>query len=70
MAHIVLERWGIQGTEDVGEVVFNLIDIGLLSRRPEDSRMDFADGFDFRRAFDQKFRERLDAISASDVLLD
>ena len=47
MATVVLERWGIRTTEDVGEVVFNLIENGLLSRRPSDSRLDFADGFDF-----------------------
>jgi len=70
LAQIVLQRWGIVRTEDIGEVVFNLIDVGLLSRRPEDSRLDFADGFDFGSAFEQSHRERLAAIRASDVLLD
>ena len=70
MAQIVFERWGIQRTEDIGEVVFNLIEIGLLSRRSEDTRLDFMNGFDFRHAFEKKHRERLAAISASDVLLD
>ena len=70
MAQIVFERWGIQRTEDIGEVVFNLIEIGLLSQRPEDTRLDFMNGFDFRHAFEEKHRERLAAISASDVLLD
>lgn len=68
MATVVLERWGIHTTEDVGEVVFNLIDIGLLSRRPSDSRLDFADGFEFERAFDEKFSERIAEISESSVL--
>ncbi len=66
MATVVLERWGMRSTEDVGEVVFNLIDIGLLSRRPTDSRLDFADGFDFQRAFEEKFRERIAAISGTE----
>ncbi|MHC4850750.1 MAG: Minf_1886 family protein [Planctomycetota bacterium] len=70
MAQIVFKRWGISRTEDVGELVFNLIEIGLLSRRAEDTRLDFVDGFDFGHAFEQKYRERLAAISASDVLLD
>ena len=70
MASIVFERWGIQRTEDIGEIVFNLIEIGLLSQRPEDTRLDFMDGFDFRHAFEEKYRERLAAISATDVLLD
>ncbi len=70
MAEIVFERWGIHRTEDIGEVVFNLIEIGLLSRRPEDTRLDFMNGFDFRHAFEKRYRERLAAISATDVLLD
>ena len=70
MAGVVFGRWGMHRTEDVGEVVFNLIEIGLLSRRPEDTRLDFVDGFDFQRVFEEKHRERLDAISASDILLD
>jgi len=68
LATVVLERWGIRTTEDVGEVVFNLIDSGLLSRRPTDSRQDFADGFDFGSTFEEKFRARIAAISNTGVL--
>ncbi|MCA8954471.1 MAG: hypothetical protein KDC87_00265 [Planctomycetes bacterium] len=69
LATVCLERWGIRTTEDVGEIVFNLIDCGLLSRRPSDSRLDFADGFDFARNFEEKFRERLEAISQAEFVL-
>lgn len=62
MAGVVFRRWGITRSEDFGEIVFNLIDAGLLSRRAEDSRMDFSDGCDFEQAFDAMFRERLDAL--------
>ncbi len=65
MASFVFQQWGVHGTEDFGEIVFNLIDAGLLSRRPEDSRLDFVGGFDFDSVFQQKFRERLNAISAN-----
>jgi len=68
LATVCLERWGIKTTEDVGEVVFNLIDSGLLSRRPSDSRLDFVDGFDFAPTFDGLFRERIAAISQSSAL--
>ena len=64
MASFVFQQWGVRSTEDFGEIVFNLIDAGLLSRRPEDSRLDFAGGFDFDSVFEAKFRERLDSISA------
>lgn len=63
MAASVFSRWGVRGTDDFGEIVFNLIDAGLLSRRPEDSRLDFAGAYDFESEFRVKFQERLDAIS-------
>ncbi len=63
MAAMVFERWGIRGPADFGEIVFNLIDAELLSRRPSDSRLDFVDGFDFRETFAAKHRESLDRIA-------
>ena len=63
MAPEVFRQWGVRNTDDFGEIVFNMIESGLLSRRPEDSRLDFCDGYDFRRVFEEKFRERLYDIS-------
>ncbi|MFO1052112.1 MAG: Minf_1886 family protein [Planctomycetota bacterium] len=63
MAPHVFQRWGLRSTQDFGEIVFNLVDAGLLSRRAEDSRLDFSGGFDFEAAFAEKFNERLTAIS-------
>ena len=65
MASFVFRQWGVHCTRDFGEVVFNLIDAGLLSRRPEDSRLDFANGYDFDTVFEEKFRQRLQDISAA-----
>ena len=64
MAPLVFERWGVRNSADFGEIVFNLIDAELLSRRPTDSRLDFVDGIDFRETFAQKHRESLDRIAA------
>ncbi|MFT4840444.1 MAG: putative repeat protein (TIGR04138 family) [Planctomycetota bacterium] len=63
MATIVFERWGVRSAGDFGEIVFNLIDAELLSRRPCDSRLDFVDGIDFRDTFDAKHRESLQRIA-------
>jgi len=63
MAALVFERWGVRRSSDFGEIVFNLIDAELLSRRPSDSRLDFVDGIDFREAFAAKHRESLDRIA-------
>jgi uncharacterized repeat protein (TIGR04138 family) len=65
MAAMVFEHWGVQRTDDFGEIVFNLIDAELLSRRPTDSRLDFADGFDFQSTFAEKHRQTLLRISTA-----
>lgn len=51
MARTVIEHWGIQATVHVGDIVFALIDCGVLIKQEEDSRDDFADVFDFDEAF-------------------
>ncbi|HIE72528.1 MAG TPA: hypothetical protein EYP98_21520, partial [Planctomycetes bacterium] len=63
MATIVFDRWGVSAAGDFGEIVFNLIDAELLSRRSCDSRLDFVDGIDFRETFDEKHRESLERIA-------
>ena len=52
MARRVLESWGIRRTEDFGEVVFNLVGAGLLSKTDGDSKDDFKKVFRFEQAFD------------------
>ncbi len=63
MAELVFERWGVRAPSDFGEIVFNLIDAELLSRRPSDSRLDFVDGVDFHQVFAEKHRQSLDRIA-------
>lgn len=47
----VMSAWGLQRTEDVGELVFNLVESGRLGKTDKDSRADFASGYDFNEAF-------------------
>lgn len=51
MAHEVLTSWGIKQTEDFGEIVFNLIEVGVLGRHEKDNKEDFQKGYDFKEAF-------------------
>jgi uncharacterized repeat protein (TIGR04138 family) len=44
LAAAVFHEWGLERSEDVGEIVFQLIEAGQLSARPEDRREDFAGG--------------------------
>ena len=55
MARIVLGHWGIHATEDVGDVVFALVEQGILIKRDEDSLNDFAGVFDFEEAFELNY---------------
>ena len=52
LAPTVFRNWGVSGTEDFGEIVFNLVENDLLGKTESDRREDFAGGFDFNTAFD------------------
>ncbi len=56
LAKQVLNSWGLHTTGDFGEVVYNLIRVGLMKKSSEDRREDFDDCFDFEQAFVKKFR--------------
>jgi len=56
MARILLEHWGIKQSSDFGEIVFNLVDSGLLGKSENDNIDDFKNGFDFVEAFDKPFK--------------
>jgi uncharacterized repeat protein (TIGR04138 family) len=51
MARTVLEHWGIRATSDLGEIVFALVECGVLIKQESDLREDFANVFDFDQAF-------------------
>ena len=55
LARMVLEYWGLTSTADLGDVVFTLVEMGLLLSQPEDTREDFADVFAFEDAFDRDY---------------
>jgi uncharacterized repeat protein (TIGR04138 family) len=56
LARTVLAQWNITSTRDVGAIVFDLIECGLMERQESDTPEDFDDVFDFRKAFDESFR--------------
>lgn len=64
MAKTVFEQWGIRKTEDFGEIVFQLIEEGILGKAETDKRSDFARGYDFDEAFVRDF-DWLDKIATS-----
>ncbi len=52
LAKTVLEYWGVKRTQDFGEIVFNMVEKGVLGKTEEDSRNDFMDIYDFGDALD------------------
>ena len=55
MARMVLEHWGVKQSANIGDVVFALVDCGLLQALPSDSRDDFVDAVDFNRSFERDY---------------
>ena len=55
MAMLVLEEWGIRSCEDFGEIVFNMVEIGVLAKTDKDNRADFRGGYQFFDAFRKPF---------------
>ena len=56
MAKRVLSEWGITCCTDIGCIVFNLVNVGLLGKTEDDSLEDFEKGYDFNDAFLQPYR--------------
>lgn len=55
MAGMVLEHWGLKATSDIGDIVFTLVDMGLLISQPQDSRDDFFGVFSFEDVFGREY---------------
>jgi uncharacterized repeat protein (TIGR04138 family) len=55
MARTVLEHWGIHSTDDLGDMVFAMVDCGVLIKRDEDRREDFEGIFDFGEVFERDY---------------
>jgi len=56
MARLTLKRLGVAACGDFGDVVFNLVNTGLLVKQSRDKREDFNAGYDFETAFSKPFR--------------
>jgi uncharacterized repeat protein (TIGR04138 family) len=59
LAYSMLEKWGLKSTEDIGAVVYALIDEGELTEQDSDSLAGFSGVFDLHERlevgyFDQK----------------
>ncbi len=55
MASVVLDSWGIRESEDIGSMVFNLIEVGAFGKSEEDSPADFSGDIDLKKALQEPY---------------
>lgn len=55
LAATVLSSWGVRETEDIGHIVFNLVNFGVLGKNEKDSIADFRKVYKFSDAFEKPF---------------
>jgi uncharacterized repeat protein (TIGR04138 family) len=55
LARTVLEYWGLFTTEDIGTIVFILVEAGLLFKNEEDNIQDFENVYNFEKALGQDY---------------
>lgn len=51
LTYTVLNEWGIHSTEDIGEMMFNLVDASRVHKDENDSSDAFLNGYDFKETF-------------------
>jgi uncharacterized repeat protein (TIGR04138 family) len=51
MAMTVLDYWGVRACDDIGHMVFNLVQAGVFGKTDDDSLGDFSGHYDFHEAF-------------------
>jgi uncharacterized repeat protein (TIGR04138 family) len=55
MTLTLMDHWNIKKCRDFGNIVFNLVDFGILGRTENDSLEDFEGGYSFVEAFELPF---------------
>ena len=55
LARTVLEYWGIHSTTDIGEIVFLLVDHGVLTKQETDRIEDFEGLYSFEQVFEAEY---------------
>ncbi len=56
LARLVLNRWGVHTTRDLGEIVYLMIANNWMTAQQDDKLDDFDDIYDFERVFEKDFK--------------
>jgi uncharacterized repeat protein (TIGR04138 family) len=65
MSVTVLNYWGIRSCEDIGYMVFNLVQSGVFVKTDEDTIESFREGYDFDEAFVVPFQPAPENLSTN-----
>ena len=65
MVMTVFDSWGIHSSEDIGNMVFNLIGAGIFGKTEKDSIEDFRNVYDFQEVFVKPFAPEKPAITTA-----
>ena len=60
LAYDVLKSWGIHTTNDLGHIVYNLIEIKLISKNEKDAHEDFFNVINIKEYLNKKDNYRID----------
>ena len=60
MTLTLMNHWNIRQCRDFGNIVFNLVEFGILGRTDSDSLEDFEGGYNFSEAFESPFLPSID----------
>lgn len=55
LAPVVLRHWGIERTQDIGRIVYTLVEVGLLVTQPGDAEADFEGVYEFAEVFGDSY---------------
>ena len=55
MSQVVLGSWGVRTTSAFGDIVYNMINAGMMKKSPKDRRDHFDEVFEFDEVFSRKF---------------
>lgn len=55
MARVVLKNWGIDSTSCFGDIVYNMINAGIMKKSEHDQRSHFDDVYQFDEVFQNNF---------------
>ena len=67
LARTVLKSWRLHSCEDFGQLVYAMVNAGMMHKTQEDSLDDFNDVYDFKHAFPQVMQSPNDAAAMAEA---